>query len=777
MSFSEDLPTVSTTIQPRSSVVDLSETREWKQKLRHSANRLSTDLFKLKHQQYYDRRPSSIDAGTWYSAGSSISGGSVAGGGAASSNYNYSSGGGGGGAAGGGRRTSGVGLIGTPSASGSVSISGEDIDDDRGEVRYSSARMSLIAGAPSPACGGGFGYDEYSSNNNGHSDVHYGFQQSLFEKLYGYGSNGDVDPMGLDASSQPPTSEEILMASKLPRNTSIFRSFEGWGFDAEDVYQMDPTEDVPATTAATAATTAATTGGFKFDSSIRKAAYSENEANSSAVTGVDPLDLMDTSSSSAAADSHPLPIPARLNNNPNSNNHNRKRSSQIALRDYQRRRRGSSLHSAHGNSRQHSRQYSRSASGSISEEGFTSSPYRPSIVLTEMPIFDFSESEPNTRNVSVTAGGNNSRNGSIYGGRHGLPRGSIGNAGVDGSRRSSKVSKKSTSSTAAVSGSPEEPSKKKSFFRFLSGKRSGKSRLPPPTSQARLPDTSFVPLLHDITEVSSISSREATPEIMTATETPLLKVERAANGKPRMLPIVGRPEHMHAMRRASVSLKVEDDDVFDNPAPVMPHRERRSSSVYSQHDLIPLKARQASSIYDGEPGNMRRPSSIYDFDSAEPGLRVRRTSSVYDIESMVQPGEEPSPPSTPWRRYSENYLSNPEVYVPPRANWYKSDWGLDDEKQTSSDARSISSHATGAVKAVLSRQPGSRRGSMDYSTYTPDTSGNGMNTNMGGGGCSFSMPRKRSTDEKMTDLSIALRNALKMNDILEEDDTIQFYHF
>ncbi|KAF3219981.1 hypothetical protein TWF191_007554 [Orbilia oligospora] len=689
----------------------------------HFTALLSTDLFKMKHQQYYDRRPSSVDAGTWYSAGSSVSGASVSGA-AASSNYNYSSGGGG---VGGGRRSSGVGLIGTASASGSVSIAGED-DDDRGEVKYSSARMSLLAGAPSPACGGGFGpYDEY----NNHSDVHYGFQQSLVEKLYDYG-NSDMGPMGMDT---PPSSEEILMASRLPRNTSIFRSFEGWGFNAEDVYQMDPTEEKenePAT-------------GFRFDSSIRKTAYNENEANNVAMTGVDPLDLMDASRT--VVNSHPLPIPLRFNN--------RKRSSQIAFRDQQRRRRGSSLHSAHGHSRQHSRQNSRSANGSISEEGFTSSPYRPSIVLTEMPIFDFSESEPNTRNVSITA---SSRNGSIYGGRPTLPRGSVGSAA--GSRRSSKVSKKSISSTAAVSGSPEEPEKKKSFFRFLSGRRS-KPKLAP-TSQARVPDTSFVPLLHDITEVSSVSSREATPELMTATETPLLKVERAADGKPRMLPVARAG---YGMRRASVSLKMDDDDVFDNPAPVVPHRERRSSSVYSQHDLIPLRARQTSSVYDGEPSGVRRSSSVYDFESPEPGLRIRRTSSVYDIDNMAQPGEEPSPPSTPtstWRRYSENHLSHPDVYVPPRANWYKSDWGLDDNKQLDADARSISSHATGAVKAVLSRQPGSsRRGSMDYGTYAPDTSGEG-------GG--FNPQRRKSTDAKMADLSIALRNALKMKDILEEDE-------
>ncbi|KAK6532277.1 hypothetical protein TWF281_006469 [Arthrobotrys megalospora] len=711
MSISEESPRAS---------VDLGENKEWKQKLRHSANRLSVDLFKLKQQQYYDRRPSSVDATTWYSAGSSVSGASVNGG-AASANYNYSS-------AGGGRRSSGVGLIGTGSASGSISIA--DDDEDRGEVKYSSARMSLLAGAPSPACGGGFGpYEDY----NNHSDVHYGFQQSLVEKLYNYGTSdgdGDVDLMGT-----PPSSEEILMSSRLPRNTSIFRSFEGWGFDAEDVYQMDPTEEKENEP----------TKGFRFDSSIRKAAYTENEANSATMTGVDPLDLMDTSRT--LVESHPLPIPVRLSN--------RKRSSQIYLRDPQRRRRGSSLHSAQGHSRQHSRQFSRSANGSISEEGFTSSPYRPSIVMTEMPVFDFSESEPNTRNVSITA---SSRNGSIYGGKSNIARASIGSGG---SRRSSKISKKSASSAAAVSGSPEEPAKKKSFFRFLSGKRS-KSKLAQ-TSQARVPDTSFVPLLHDITEVSSISSREATPEIMTATETPLLKVQRAVDGKPRMLPIA-RPDHI--MRRASVSLQMDDDDVFDNPVPVTPHRERRSSSVYSQHDLIPLKARQSSSIYEGEPGKMRRPSSIYDFDGTEPGLRVRRTSSVYDLESMIQPGEEPSPSSTPWRRYSENHLSHPDVYIPPRANWYKSDWGLDDNKQLDADARSISSHATGAVKAILSRQPsGSRRGSMDYGTYTPDTSGGG-----GGGGSGFNPPRKKSADEKMADLSIALRNALKMNDILEEDE-------
>ncbi|KAK6347807.1 hypothetical protein TWF718_005632 [Orbilia javanica] len=719
MSLSEE-PLTAQAAQPRNSTVDLGENKEWKQKLRHSANRLSTDLFKMKHQQYYDRRPSSVDAGTWYSAGSSVSGASISGA-AASSNYNYSSGGG-------GRRGSGVGLIGTASASGSVSISGED-DDDRGEVKYSSARMSLLAGAPSPACGGGFGpYDEY----NNHSGVHYGFQQSLIEKLYGY-RNDDMGPMGMDT---PPSSEEILMSSRLPRNTSIFRSFEGWGFDAEDVYQMDPTEEKENEPAK----------GFRFDSSIRKAAYSENEANNSAAAGVDPLDLMDTSR--VTAESQPLPIPLRFNN--------RKRPSQIALRDQQRRRRGSSLHSAQGHSRQHSRQYSRPANGSISEEGFTSSPYRPSIVMTEMPIFDFSESEPNTRNVSITA---SHRNGSIYGGKPTLPRGSIGSGG---SRRSSKISKKSIGSTTAVSGSPEAPTKKKSFFRFLSGRRS-KSKLAP-TSQARVPDTSFVPLLHDITEVSSISSREATPELMTATETPLLKVQRSADGKPRMLPIA-RPEHV--LRKASVSLKMDDDDVFDTPAPVVPHRERRSSSVYSQHDLIPFRARQSSSVYDGEPGRMRRSSSIYDFDSPEPGLRIRRSSSVYDTESLVQPGEEPSPPSTPtttgWRRYSENHLSHPDVYVPPRANWYKSDWGLDDNKQLDADARSISSHATGAVKAVLSRQPSSsRRGSMDYGTYAPDTSGEGP-------GPGFNPARRKSTDEKMADLSIALRNALKMKDIMEED--------
>ncbi|KAK6501140.1 hypothetical protein TWF481_008988 [Arthrobotrys musiformis] len=735
MSVSEE-PSAVPAVQSRNSMVDLGENnKEWKQKLRHSANRLSTDLFKMKHQQYYDRRPSSVDAGTWYSAGSSVSGASGAGG-AASSNYNYSSGGGG---TSGGRRGSGVGLIGTASASGSVSIAGED-DDDRGEVKYSSARMSLLAGAPSPACGGGFGpYDDY----NNHSDVHYGFQQTLIEKLYGY-SNDDMGPMGMDT---PPSSEEILMSSKLPRNTSIFRSFEGWGFDPEDVYQMDPTEEKENEP----------TKGFRFDSSIRKAAYTENEANNVAMMGVDPLDLNETTPVGESSTSQPLSIPLRFNN--------RKRSSQIALRDQQRRQRGSSLHSAHGlHSRQHSRQHSRSANGSISEDGFISSPYRPSIVLTEMPIFDFSESEPNTRNVSITA---SSRNGSIYGGKPTLPRGSVGSAGT--SRRSSKISKKSISSTTAVSGSPEEPSKKKSFFRFLSGKRS-KSKLPP-ASQARVPDTSFVPLLHDITEVSSISSREATPELMTATETALLKVQRAADGKPRMLPIA-RPDYI--MRKASVSLKMDDDDVFDTPTPVVPHRERRSSSVYSQHDLIPLRARQSSSVYDGEPSRMRRSSSIYDFDNPEPGLRMRRSSSVYDTDSIIQPGEEPSPPSTPatttWRRYSENHLSHPDVYIPPRANWYKSDWGLDDNKQLDADARSISSHATGAVKAVLSRQPSSnsRRGSMDYGTYAPDTSGEGAGGGGGGGG--FGIPRRKSTDEKMADLSIALRNALKMNDIMEEDE-------
>lgn len=85
-----------------------------------------------------------------------------------------------------------------------------------------------------------------------------------------------MDPIGMDT---PPGSEEILMSSKLPRNTSIFRPSEGWGFDAEDVYQMDPTEEKENEPAK----------GFKFDLSIRKAAYSENKTNNVAMTGVDPL--------------------------------------------------------------------------------------------------------------------------------------------------------------------------------------------------------------------------------------------------------------------------------------------------------------------------------------------------------------------------------------------------------------------------------------------------------------------------------------------------------
>lgn len=94
-----------------------------------------------------------------------------------------------------------------------------------------------------------------------------------------------MGPMGMNT---PPSSEETLVSSKLPRNTSIFRSFGEWGFGAEDVYQMDPTEgreNEPAKE-------------FRFDSSI-------------------------------------------------------------ALRDQQRRRRGSSLHSAHRHvhSRQHGRQF------------------------------------------------------------------------------------------------------------------------------------------------------------------------------------------------------------------------------------------------------------------------------------------------------------------------------------------------------------------------------------------------------------------------------------
>ncbi|KAF3910467.1 hypothetical protein ABW20_dc0108454 [Dactylellina cionopaga] len=736
MSFNDDLP---------NPTAEFIEGKEWRSRLRSGTNRLSVDLFKAK-QQPYDRRPSSVDATNWYSAASSFSAAST-GGGPAAAPHRYSSGG-------------GSGFL---AASGSMIT---EYDDDRGEVTYSPARLSFIAGVPSPACGGG-SHGGYNHTRSQSDSATYGypqenFQSTLIEKLYSYGDGLGDGP----GPMEPPAAEEILMApSRHGRNTSIFRSFEGWGFDAEDIHKMDPIEEReiepeyhrPGRL-------------HRFDKSISKAAYDADGDLDMTVADVDPLDSMDTSRS--YVESSPLPIPLRLS---------RKRFSQTYTREQQIwKRRVSSLQSMHSQqSRQHSRQYS-NTNGSFSNgagEGLNSSSYRPSIVMSEIPMFDFSESEPASRNVSMAG---SSIRGSIFGGRD-------GSFSAIARRKSSKLSKKSisssSSSVAAVNGSHQTPEKeKRSFFSFLS--RKPKAAKPTPTSQARFPETQFVPLLHDIAEVSSSSSRGQTPEIMTTPGAQqVFRIRRVPDNNSRILPVkpydntvlverydqiipirqydrrvpVKRNDQKPKMRRpefnirkASMTLRVEDDEVFDNPAPVAPHGEirRSSSSIY-----LPIDPAQLQQV-------RRRSSSIYgDENLSELDSRIRRSSSVYDNDG-IQPGEQLSPPISPVGRYSETHLSHPDAYVPPRANWYKPDWGLDDCTTLDAEAKSITSHAVGAVKMVLSRGP-SRRGSEEgYGSW-----GNGS-----GSGSGYNFGRKKSEDERMTELSVALRDALKMSGIRQEDE-------
>ncbi|EPS42765.1 hypothetical protein H072_3244 [Dactylellina haptotyla CBS 200.50] len=703
MSFSDELP------YPTAELVE----KEWKQRLRSSA-RLSVDLLKMK-QQPYDRRASSTDAMNWYSAGSSFSGASVTGGAAQPSSNYYAAP---------GARSSFI---------GSSSMMSED-EEDRSEVTYSPNRLSIILSGPSAACGGGHGYgssscDRFRTQSDSAATYGYAcnsFQPSLIEKLYGYEEeNVSMTASPLDA---PPRAQETLLGvpghHHHPRNTSVFRSFEGWGFDADELHLMDPIEErenenepfqqqVPQQPSRP----------FRFDSSIVKAAYDPDVA----MADVDPLDLMDTSRS--FVESHPVPIPARPS---------RMKSSQVLTREqYIRKHRNLSLQSLQGQgpqSRQHSQQYNgRSGHTSVSNgEGYTTSPYRPSIVLSEIQIFDLSESEPPNRNVSLTG----SNRGSIFGKRGSARGGSV-----------SKLSKKSISSNpssmAAVSGSYESPEKlKKSFFSFLLRKSETNSTPPPPTSDARAStDTNFVPLLEDIAEVASISSVGVIPEVMAAAKAPNIRVRApTVTARPRILPI-RKPEYQ--VRKASVALRVEDDEVFDNPPPVVAHRERRrsSSSIYSLHEL------QVFSL-------PRKSTSTYDEELSD-GLGIRRTSSVYDSRDGLQPGDDPSPPLSPplspARRYSESHMSHPDVYIPPRANWYKAEWGLDDGTVHEADRISVTAHTVGAVKAIVSRQS-SRRGSLEEALA------------IGNKG------RKRNEDERMVDLSKALRESLKMNDVVEEEE-------
>ncbi|KAF3939771.1 hypothetical protein ABW19_dt0210042 [Dactylella cylindrospora] len=578
MSFSDELP---------NPTIDLVEGREWRSKLKSGANRLSFDVFKIK-QQYYDRRPSSMDVSHFYSTGSSGSATSITGIStpAQGASLSYS--------------TGGSGFLRRDS------MMPED-EDDRDEITYSSARLSFVAGV-SPACGLGPWDPPRSSSDTYGSDEGGALHQDLLDQLYGYESEMDAD----DLAAISPSAEDIVMASaahRLPRSTSIFRSFEGWGFDADEIQNMDPTEPVEDEPEARPI--------FRFDSSISRNARDR----SLSTADVDPLDHMDTSRT--LVESHPLPIPLRFLSA------NRKRSSAIYIREQQRKRRMPSLQSISGpNTRQSSLQYSPARSGQTSfsndgGEGFTSSPYRPSIVLTESPIFDLSESEPATRNASF--------NSNLRMNAHG------GSIGSTPGRRSSVFSRKSASSSEQ---SPTHSKVKKSIFGFLS-KKTKKLQKQAPQMPARLPDTQFVPLLHDISEVSSISSGEPSV-IMTATAAPIAKVQKAPDGKPRMLPV--RTEYN--MRRASFSLQMSDEDIYDPIAPVAPPKERRNSWVQSQTNLI--------------------------------ALETRRNSSVYEMED-IQPGDEESPPCTPMRRYSLSHVSNPESYVPPRANWYKSDWGLDEQ--------------------------------------------------------------------------------------------------
>ncbi|KAK6543331.1 hypothetical protein TWF694_000084 [Orbilia ellipsospora] len=702
---------------PLRHTMDALEGREWKSKIKSGA-RLSVELFKIK-QQPYDRRPSSVDATNWYSAGSSFSGASVSG--APNGALPMNSTPGGATAAGGtvNRRTSMV-----SSLIGPGGIATED-EEDRGEVTYTPARMSIVAGGgPSEACGGGHDPMQYRSQSEsaayGYNHARNSFQLSLIEKLYGYNQANE----GLGSPLTKPQ-EVSNMTPRNARNTSVYRSFEGWGFNADEIHRMDPIEekenDEPPSEAHKP---------FRFDTSISRDAYAAKDADT-VMVDVDPLDPMDSASRSYIR-SHPVPIPVKVP---------RKRSSQQYARDW-RKRRVSSLQSAQGGqSRPHSRLHS-NAKSTGSNGSISSSPYRPSIVLSEVPMFELSESEPPTRNVSLT---NTSNRGSVFGKRGSIRSGSISNGST---RRSSKLSKKSNNSSGrssliANNGSYETPGEKKSFFSFLGRGKHKSKGVAEPTSEPRMREKRgsvdsnyFVPLLQDIAEVSSVSSRGHTPELMTATQAPLSWIRAPqplkpsiAPSKPRMLP-VRRPDYN--VRKASIALRLEDDDVFDNPPPVVPHRERRrsSSSIYSQSEILAMKA-------------MRKPSSIYEED-IQMSERYRRSSSVYDKSSSVQPGEEESPsdsPSPEWI-YSESHMSHPDVYVPPRANWYKSEWGLNE-----GDAQEAE-----AVRVIVSK---SRRGSVEEESIRM---------------ASISAGRRKSyEDNKMGDLSNALRDALKMNDILEEE--------
>ncbi|KAF3927518.1 hypothetical protein AA313_de0202050 [Arthrobotrys entomopaga] len=678
-------------------------------------------------QQPYDRRPSSVDTTNWYSAGSSFSGTSVSGAPTGASPMNLAPGGATtvvGGAGGGvNRRTSVV-----SSLVGSGGMATED-EEDRGEVSYTPARMSIVAGGgPSEACGGGHdpmqNRSQSESATYGYNHTRNSFQLTLIEKLYGYNqvNNGTISPR---AKPQ----EISSMIPRGVRNTSVYRSFEGWGFNADEIHRMDPIEErgndeLPEVYKP-----------FRFDASISRGAYAAKDPDM-LMLDVDPLDPMDSTSRSYI-ESHPLPIPVKVS---------RKRSSQQYTRDF-RKRRGSSLQSAQGQQpRPHHGRLHSNAKSAISNGSVSSSPYRPSIVLSEVPMFELSESEPPTRNVSVTDASNRGsmfeKRGSVRGG------GSISNRGTRRSRRLSKKSKNSSSRSSLVAnnGSYEIPEGKKSFFSFLSRRKSKtKPGAVEPTSEPRprerrgsVDSNNFVPLLQDIAEVSSVSSRGHTPELLTATEAPIvwirapqpLRPSIVLQGKQGILPV---EQSEYNARRASIALQMDDDDVFDNPPPVVPHRERRrsSSSVFSQNEILAMKAiRKASSIYEE------------DVHMAE---RYRRSSSVYDRNGSMQPGEEESPSesASPEWIYSESHMSHPEVYVPPRANWYKSEWGLNE-----TDAQEAE-----AVRVIVSK---SRRGSVDEESIRMASASAGRKRSCGG-------------DKKMADLSNALRDALKMNDILEED--------
>ncbi|KAJ6262872.1 hypothetical protein Dda_1429 [Drechslerella dactyloides] len=469
------------------------------------------------------------------------------------------------------------------------------------------------------ASGGWYGYESPRrlSSTAYESGKPRSCDYTLIHKLY----ECDYEDVDVDSMEETPPSPEGILVHKFSQVTPAYRSFEGWGFGADDPNNMEPTE--------------------------RKRGTRTNVPGSQVGDGdmlmrdVDPLYRMD--------------------------------------------------------------------------ETVATGPNLPSIVVSEAAMFDH-------------------------------PSESTGRSSDDRCS-SSELSKGSTSSNNGdvvltpftyTTISPKPPMKaKKSLLSFLLRRKPKAKKAQ--ISQPRRLGRRLLPPSREA-EMSSIDNSESTPEIETATEATLIRVERLA-GEGGHIPSIRissvmptRPEHR--MRRASITLRVEDDEIFDIPTPVQPHQERCSSPVNSQHDLMPLQ--------------------------------IRRNSSFYNGDDSRQPGDDLSPPSSPRlgpaRRYSETHLSHPGVYSLPRANWYRSDWGLDDNTELEAEARSITSHAV-AVKVAPSRQA-SRWGSMDV-TVDVETDKNGMGIEYASEG-----RRESSGDARMEDLSRALREALQMDEmsILEEEE-------